>query len=109
MFFAGIDSARPVLAGWELLNTEEVLRDEYPGNRRVSPGAVGFNTFGEHPAIDAVYSGQSLVRLLKDPLSAARILLQLEIDREPVKVGPPRSILEINRAGHTWIEAGECK
>ena len=109
VFFAGIDSNKPVLAGWQLLTTGEVLKDAYPGTHPITPGAVGFNTFGEHDAIDSTYHGRALNQLLKDPRIAARTLIQLEIDREPNKVGAPRSILEISRAGRIWIEAGVCK
>lgn len=107
VFFVGVDSGRPVAAGWSLLRNGEILRQEYPGDKKVLPDSRGFITFGEHGATDTLTPGR-IFSLLDNPVSGASRILQLEIDYLPSKVGPPISILEVTPAGHRWVEKGEC-
>lgn len=109
VFFAGLDSGRPVLAGWQLLTNGDIRRVEHPGDRKFLANDVAVSLFGEHRAIDATYpTDESMRPLLSEPISAARTLIQLEIDGDSASVGPPRSILEITKSGPSWIEPGVC-
>ena len=44
-----------------------------------------------------------------DAVAAARMFVQMEIAAHPTTVGPPVSVLQIQKDGsHTWIERGSC-
>jgi hypothetical protein len=76
-----------------------------------APGTTSIFVFGEHTAIDAAYGhGKALIDLIGSlgPVEAARSLVQLEIDRQPERVGPPVSILRIAADGADWVDRGLC-
>ncbi len=59
----------------------------------------------------APYADRSKFNWNEDPLTAAREFVQMEIDRDPVGIGPPIQILQINDTGHAkWINKPDvCK
>jgi hypothetical protein len=58
--------------------------------------------------MDAEFPYPALLKLLADPVNAAARLIQIEMERNPAAVGPPRSILEITPSSHRWVEKGLC-
>ena len=55
------------------------------------------------------YQSQHPDWITMDPIAAARMFVQMEIAAHPAIVGPPVSILQIQKDGsHTWIEKGAC-
>lgn len=73
-------------------------------------GAIGIHLMGEHSVIDREYPDARLVPLLrKDLVEAARVLVELEIQRTPEKVGPPLSVVEVTPGGPRWIVSGACR
>jgi hypothetical protein len=107
-FVVGTDSKKP-LASARSFAPGETQAAEYPGDHLVRPGSVALNNFGERLALDKKYPRQTQgLRAGADPLAAAREFLQIEIDGEPAKVGPPISILELTEQGSAWIERGLC-
>lgn len=106
-FVVGVDAGKPVMSGRNFV-PGEVLKSEFPGEHQGQTGGVGYNTFGEHSAMDRMFSDTALTKLLADPIRAARVLIQAEIDGTPTKVGPPIAILGVTRLGHEWISPGVC-
>jgi hypothetical protein len=108
VYFAGVDEGKVVVAGWSLRPGGDVIREEYPGDHRAVAGSRQLINFGEHAATDAEIPRPALIKMLADPINAAARMIQIEIDREPASVGPPRSILEITPSKHRWVEKGLC-
>jgi hypothetical protein len=112
----GVDSGRLILAVRNFVPGSDaapvrVLAEDYPGPRPTIPGSMGISIFGEDDAIERIYPDSRLVRLLQsqDITCSATQLVQVEIDNDGATVGPPRSVLEINKAGRRGIERGLCK
>jgi len=106
---AGVDQGAPAMAGRVFLADQNaairMVRWEAP------PGSTAVLVFGQHAAIDEAYRDRKAVGGLVGslgPAEAARRLVQLEITREPERVGPPVSILEITQDGAAWVQPGVC-
>jgi hypothetical protein len=98
---AGIERGQPVMA-------VRAFIPDPNGDLRILRPSGSVIVFGEHDAIDAAYRDvPALVRAV-GPAQAARQLVQWEIDRNPARVGPPITILELTRYGATWVQPGLC-
>jgi hypothetical protein len=112
VFFFGIENGAPTLI-------EARFRfDDHGGTvttqvyRRTCPGECGANTelrfLGFRSAINQAYaSDPSIVR--GEPERVTANLVQLEIDKEGIHVGPPISVLSIDGSGPHWINRGACQ
>ncbi|MGC2108377.1 MAG: hypothetical protein WA655_02605 [Candidatus Korobacteraceae bacterium] len=106
LVFAGVDNGIPVAyeRGFKIAGDGTVN----PVSNDITPaGATGFFAgFNDHIA---AYLKAHPNWSHKDTVSTARKLVELEIAAHPDDVGPPISILTIDRKGKwKWVEAGVC-
>lgn len=104
---AGVDDGNPVLAGRNF-HPDGVDEVQFPLPNRTD--GVGYLAFGERAAVDRVFSREAKVALASSNMvNAARVFVQMEIEENPAKVGPPIAILEITSSDTRWIEQGVCR
>jgi hypothetical protein len=111
--FAAIENGVPryVIAYFTLAETPAAV--SALAHQRACPGdgcsgarsltVLGFNDAAKREASDPGF----LAGL--DPVSAARKLVELEIEDSPDSVGPPVSVLTIDRTGSSWTSRGSCR
>lgn len=116
IWVAGWDDG-PAMAGRELLPGPQAqlrpIRHEFPpAGTPAASGMMGFSVFGERNAIDQVYRTTKAIGDLvtaRGPVDAARSLVQIEVLKEPAKVGLPITILELTESGPEWVQRGLCR
>ncbi len=106
---AGVDQGVPT---WEVraFEVEGVRKGRQPPSMKLKNVGVGILNFGENEAIEARLPGlENQARfVLADPPKRLFDLILLEAQHVPTKVGPPVSILEINKTGFYWHSLGAC-
>ena len=79
--------------------------DEIPANYK--PGRVRLmNYFGSYNA--SILSAREPIEVLTDPVKYGRSKIQAQIDAGNQSVGPPITIVSIDKSGPKWIEVGSC-
>ena len=72
--------------------------------------AFGFSALKERAAIQEALKGRPVRnKIVNRPIKAAHDFVQLEIGKAPDVVGPPISILRIDKTGLKWIYPGKCE
>ena len=110
--FVGFDGDYPVLLFRSFIvrnstSQRTTLRIKREECFRHCSEALAYVTLGQHELIDkALAENPDLWKI--GFAEAIRKLINLEISAEPNSVGPPISILTIDKDGPRWIEQGAC-
>ena len=113
VLFVGFDSNYPVLlmrsfmvrSGASQSITVRIKREEC--SRDCSDG-LAYVVLGQHSSIDKTLADNPTFWKI-GAVEAIRKLINLEILAAPSFVGPPLSILAIDKSGPRWIEQGVCQ
>jgi len=101
--FAGFDGSKPLLV-YRALNVGplNLLRPERTSGAEIT-------IMGSVSGIKNYIDLNPDWRAQLADIEIARKFVDLEMGANPSRVGPPRSILEINADGSRWIEEGVCR
>ena len=112
MLFVGFEAGYPVLLSRSFIVrngasqsiTVRIKREECSDD---CSEALAYAALGQHEAIDKALAENADFWKI-GIAEAIRKLIKLEISAEPSFVGPPISILTIDKDGPRWIEQGAC-
>jgi hypothetical protein len=113
VLFVGFEAGHPVLLSRSFIVRQEVsqsitvrIKREECSQDCAEP--LAYAALGHHEAIDkALAENPKLWNI--GFAEAIRKLIKLEISAQPSFVGPPISILTIDKDGPRWIEQGACR
>jgi len=102
--FVGFEDGEPVL----MVKSHTVDKDGVLQARPIARYTEGTLIFGSNQAaLRFIDENRPLLKKLPAP-EIARKLIEVEISENPTKVGPPISILAIDKNGASWIQRGAC-